>query len=104
LHRALRLEERPFDGFPRTQALYNHFAGVRRWQDVKPGKDEGAPPYPVDDAALHHVFDGGWMWVLRFDNGITSAGFALEDRLAEELRIADGAAAWPRVLERLPSI
>ena len=104
LSRLFRLPESPFEGFPPTQALLNHFTGVRLWQDSKPGTDEGDPPYPVDDAALHHVFDGGWMYVLRFDNGITSAGFALEDRLAEELRIADGAAAWPRVLERLPSI
>jgi len=104
LHRLLRLPEARFHGFPDTQALFNHFTGVSLWQDVKPGVDEGDPPYPVDVAALHHLFDGGWMWVLRFDNGITSAGFALEDRLADELRIADGAEAWPRVLERLPSI
>ena len=24
-----------------------------------------APPYPVDDAAVHHVFPGGWIWVLQ---------------------------------------
>jgi FADH2 O2-dependent halogenase len=96
--------ESSFAGFPATQALFTHFTGVRLWQDVKPGVDDGAPPYPVDDAALHHLFDGGWMWVLRFDNGITSAGFALEDRLADDLRLADGAEAFPRVLERLPSI
>ncbi len=104
LAKLLRIPESRFEGFPATQALFNHFTGVRRWQDAKPGADEGAPPYPVDDAALHHVLDEGWMWVLRFDNGITSAGFALEDRLANELRLADGAAAWPRVLERFPSI
>jgi len=104
LARALEIPEGRFEGYPGTQALLNHFEGVHLWQDVKPGTDDGAPPYPVDDAALHHVFDGGWMYVLRFDNGITSAGFALEDALAHELRIADGAAAWPRVLERLPSI
>jgi FADH2 O2-dependent halogenase len=100
----LRIPESRFEGYPPTQALFNHFTGVHLWQDVKPGVDDGEPPYPVDDAALHHVFDGGWMWVLRFDNGITSAGFALEDRLAAELGIADGEAAWPRILERLPSI
>ena len=103
-HRLLRLPESSFAGFPETQALFTHFTGVRLWQDVKPGVDDGAPPYPVDDAALHHLFEGGWMWVLRFDNGITSAGFALEDRLADDLRLADGAEAFPRVLERLPSI
>jgi FADH2 O2-dependent halogenase len=104
LQRVLELPESCFDGFPDTQALFTHFEGVDRWQDSKPGADEASPPYPIDDAALHHVFDGGWMWVLRFDNGITSAGFALEERLANEVRLRDGAEAWPRILERLPSI
>ena len=60
-----------------------------------------APPYPIDAAALHHVFDGGWMWVLRFDNGVTSAGVAVTDALAAELRLADGEPAWHRLLARI---
>jgi FADH2 O2-dependent halogenase len=63
-----------------------------------------APPYPLDDAALHHVFDGGWMWVLRFGNGVTSAGVAVTDALAAELQLRDGAPAWARLLARYPSI
>src|SRR5262249_15754386 len=62
------------------------------------------PPYPVDDAALHHVFDGGWIWVLRFNNGIVSAGVAAEPWLAEELRLSDGERGWQRLLARFPSI
>ena len=62
------------------------------------------PPYAPDDAALHHVFDGGWMWVLRFNNGVTSAGVAVEDWLAQELNLAEGAPAWPRLLDRFPTI
>ena len=54
------------------------------WNDVVPA--DGTPPYPPDAAALHHVFPGGWIWVLRFNNGITSAGAALTDRLAATLR------------------
>ncbi len=27
-----------------------------------------------DDAAQHHVLADGWMWMLRFDCGITSVG------------------------------
>ncbi len=61
-------------------------------------------PYPIDDAALHHVFDGGWMWVLRFGNGVTSAGVAVEDWLADELKLAEGEPAWRRLLARFPSI
>jgi FADH2 O2-dependent halogenase len=50
------------------------------------------------------VFDGGWMWVLRFGNGVTSAGIAVTESLANELRLADGEPAWRRFLARHPSI
>ena len=62
------------------------------------------PPYPIDDAAVHHVFPGGWIWVLRFNNGVTSAGAALTDPVAAALGAADGAAAWSRLLATLPSV
>jgi len=102
LHRALGLGERVLAGFPPTQSLFTHFRGVRRIDELMPPVEE--PPYPVDDAALHHVFPGGWIWVLRFNNGITSAGVAMQDALASELRLADGASAWVRLLERLPTV
>src|SRR6185503_15755310 len=58
----------------------------------------------VDAAAVHHVFDGGWIWVLRFNNGVTSAGVAADSAIADELRFADGAPAWERLIARLPSV
>lgn len=102
LHRALELPAVPFPNLPSTQALYTHFSGVKRWDEVHPGS--APPPYPVDDAALHHVFEGGWIWVLRFNNGLTSAGVAATDRLAGELRLAEGEAGWNRLLKKLPSV
>jgi FADH2 O2-dependent halogenase len=44
------------------------------------------------------------MWVLRFMNGVTSAGIAVTDACARELRLADGAPAWSRFLTRFRSI
>jgi len=44
------------------------------------------------------------MWVLRFGNGVTSAGVAVTDDLAADLRLADGEPAWGRLLARFPSI
>ena len=103
-----RIETRGFDGYPATQALFSHFTGVARCDEMPDYAGAGArgeaPPYPVDDAALHHVFDGGWMWVLRFGNGVTSAGVAVVDALAEELRLADGEPAWHRLLDRFPTV
>src|SRR5947208_3961900 len=107
LPRALRLPEASFENFPRTRALYAHFTGVNRWEDlggVSQKRPGGEPPYPVDDAAVHHVFDGGWIWVLRFNHGVTSAGVAATEEVANRLCLAEGAAAWDRVLERLPTL
>jgi FADH2 O2-dependent halogenase len=101
LHRALDLGERALQWLPPTQALFTHFSGVGRWdRTVAVGE---LPPFPVDLAALHHVFPGGWIWVLRFNNGITSAGAALTDALASSIDISvEG--AWDRLLSRLPSV
>ena len=73
----------------RDAGLYSHFTGVRSsaryWgRAVQNGE---TPPYPPDAAAVQHVFDGGWMWVLRFDSGVVSAGVALTE--------AAGAGDWP---------
>lgn len=104
LHGLLGLVERPLSPtFPRTQALFTHFTGAPRFAPHTAAA-QGTPPYPPDDAALHHVFPGGWVWVLRFENGITSAGVAAEDTLANELRFAEGAPAWARFLDRFPGI
>jgi len=107
--RALNIEERGFEGYPATQALFSHFTDVARCDDMPdftlaPSHPRTPAPYPIDDAALHHVFDGGWMWVLRFGNGVTSAGVAVEDSLAQDLRLSDGAPAWERLLARFPSL
>jgi FADH2 O2-dependent halogenase len=106
ISRALDLRNSGFAEYPHTQALFSHFTGVARCDGMAEfvGANRGMPPYPMDDAALHHVFDGGWMWVLRFGNGVTSAGIAVTDDLAQELKLADGEAAWRRFLAMYPSI
>ena len=104
LHGSLALPESAFPGLPRNEGLYTHFEGVRRTDAMRIFSSPEDPPYPPDDAALHHVFEGGWIWVLRFRSGITSAGVAAEPRLARELSLAEGAAAWERLLSRLPTV
>jgi len=104
LPRSLGIPAEAFPGYPATEALYTHFTGVPRLDGLASFETRGAPPYPIDDAAVHHVFDGGWIWVLRFSNGITSAGVAATAEVARELRFEDGAPAWDRLLSRLPSV
>ena len=77
--------------------LFSHFDGVRLFSDIVPGLPAG--PYSDDWAAVHHIIDEGWMYSLRFDHGVTSAGFLLRDRLRgapEQL--------WQHLLRRYPTI
>ncbi len=104
LSKALALPEANFTEYPSTQSLYSHFTDVRRCDAMLEFGDPDTPPYSIDDAAVHHIFDGGWMWVLRFGNGVTSAGIAVTDALAEELRLSEGEPAWHRFLARFPSV
>lgn len=77
-----------------SRVLYSHFKGVIPW-----GEMHGKPqhPYPSHDAALHHVFRGGWMYVLHFDNGITSAGFVLDN-------VERPTDSWKTLMDEFPSI
>jgi Tryptophan halogenase. len=104
LHRTLRLEDEPFPNYPSTQALFSHFTSVKRFEGGLLPLNSDALPYPVDDSAVHHIFDGGWIWVLHFNNGITSAGVAATDEAFARLQLVDGEAAWRQLLKSIPGI
>lgn len=95
--------EAKIDTMPATCGLYNHFRDVGRMDRITNFFNEQVP-YPVDDAAIHHIFDDGWMWVLRFNNGIVSAGVSVKDTIAKKYGLADGSKAWERILDRFPTI
>jgi FADH2 O2-dependent halogenase len=87
-----------------SRAIFAHFDGVRRWHDLLPEGSNADYPFPCDHAALHQVIDEGWMWQLRFDSGIVSAGFAIDaaaSPLNDSLPIDT---EWQRLLNRYPSI
>jgi tetracycline 7-halogenase / FADH2 O2-dependent halogenase len=89
----------------RSAIVFSHFDGVRLMSDVVPGMPEG--PYPDDWAAVHHLIDEGWMYSLRFDHGVTSAGFLLTPRGMAALRspdAADAALLWRALLQRYPTL
>jgi FADH2 O2-dependent halogenase len=104
LFRALKLREDLVGPLPQTEALFSHFGDVARLDESGLHTSTTPAPYPVDDAAVHHVFAGGWIWVLRFNNGLTSAGVAAESGFAETLRLGSGSPGWERLMERFPTI
>ena len=89
----------------RSAIVFSHFDGVRTMQDVVADMPGG--PYPDDWAAVHHVLDHGWMYSLRFDHGLTSAGFLLTPEGMASLGVSDAdqpAKLWQALLARYPTI
>ncbi len=76
LTRAFGISSEPDDLLTNSWSLYSHFADVSRFETVyrAKGGDADSHPYFCDDAALHHVLADGWVFVLRFNNDVVSAG------------------------------
>lgn len=86
-----------------SSAAYGHFSGVIPWMDKL--KSQKIPvvdyPYNPDNSANHLVLDAGWLWLLRFNNGTTSAGLVL-DRNQNQKSSAEE--LWEQMLADYPDI
>lgn len=92
-----------------SRLLYAHFEGVALFAEAtETGEAAWEAPYPADWAAVHHLLDEGWMYALRFDDGLVSAGIVLDAGRAANAGQAelDGDASdlWQDVLARYPSL
>jgi tetracycline 7-halogenase / FADH2 O2-dependent halogenase len=90
---------------PRTTLVFGHFEGMADFADVAGSAALPPGPYPDEQAAVHHILEEGWMYVLPFDHGTVSAGFVIaDDRAREELASLSPDQAWERLLARYPTL
>lgn len=89
-----------------SRAVFSHFSGMKRWENVLADRDanQSDHPFPCDDAALHHLFDCGWMYQLPFDNGVTSAGFVIDAGRNPLDESVSPEAEWNHWLARYPAV
>lgn len=106
LTKSFGIDDHPEGMRTNSRTLYGHYRDVRLWSDVllETGGALDAHPFHCDDAALHHVFDGGWMWVLRFNNGVTSAGWMLDNERFPLDASHTPEEEWAALLSTFPAI
>ncbi len=51
-----------------TRAIFTHVEGLDPFDDLIDDAHLPDQTNQLHDGTLHHVFDGGWMWVIPFDN------------------------------------
>ncbi|MER7395304.1 tryptophan 7-halogenase [Streptomyces sp. NPDC000151] len=63
-------QEPPYRTQSRT--IFTHMVNVRPFDIVAPAREQHEMPSPFSEGTLHHLFEGGWIWVIPFDNHASS--------------------------------
>ncbi|MEC0248069.1 tryptophan 7-halogenase [Paenibacillus chitinolyticus] len=71
LAKRLGLREEPSRMKTKSRSLFTHMVGVKPFDEIT-NKDEHKLPNRIHNGTLHHIFDGGWLWVIPFDNNAKS--------------------------------
>ncbi len=115
LARRLGIGDKTHELKTQSRTVFAHFGDVTRWQQCLEANEVSVAdhPFECDHAALHHVFDGGWMWQLRFNDETVSAGFVQDlskpqvfagSPLAGRGPAGDASEEWRLWMDRFPSI
>ena len=70
-----------------TRGLFTHMIGVRSLHSNAQSTKEMGIPFSLAEGTLHHVFEGGWLWVIPFNNhkastnDLCSVGLLLDPRI-----------------------
>ena len=96
----------------RSRVIFNHFESVKPYDQVAGprGRFDGLTRSPFHQSTLHHVFHGGWMWVIPFDNHpestnpLTSVGVHLDMRLHPDAGGKSPQEEFWSVVQRFPAV
>lgn len=108
LSREFGLRSQPTWLRTRSRSLFTHMIGVRPYDALE---GVSSPTTPWHQGTLHHVFKGGWAWVIPFDNHpasrnrLCSVGLNLRvDNPADAAPLADPEGVWKAWLKDHPSV
>jgi len=78
---------RDFDLKTHTRGMFTHMIDVPCFNDVHQSSVDSNLPFRWSEGTLHHVFQGGWLWVIPFNNHteatnpLCSVGLLLDPRI-----------------------
>lgn len=70
-----------------SRAIFTHMVNVPCFHEVVPSPAAYELPFRMSEGTLHHLFAGGWLWVIPFDNHpratnpLCSVGLMLDPRV-----------------------
>ncbi|PDV96906.1 NAD(P)/FAD-dependent oxidoreductase [Candidatus Chloroploca asiatica] len=70
-----------------TRTIFTHMVDLPCYNQVGASHQAYGLPFPVSEGTLHHIFHGGWLWVIPFNNHarstnpLVSVGLQLDPRI-----------------------
>jgi tetracycline 7-halogenase / FADH2 O2-dependent halogenase len=70
-----------------SRTIFTHMIDMLGFNEVTMPHQEYGHPYPLSQGTLHHIFKGGWLWIIPFNNHpastnpLCSVGLQLDPRL-----------------------
>ena len=70
-----------------SRSIFTHMLGVERTDDHVRMGPQDRPPLPWHEGTMHHMFHGGWLWIIPFHNPprstnpLCSVGLQLDPRV-----------------------
>ncbi len=107
--KALGLRESPPPLETHSRSMFTHMLGVRPFDACTAPQREHGLPSPFSQGTLHHLFEGGWLWVIPFDNHpsstnrLCSVGLTLDPRVHPPTELSPEA-EFRSFIGRFPSI
>lgn len=89
----------------KSRSIFSHFENVGDFEEIL--KEDpifvDKSPAPRCRATQHHCFEGGWLWLIPFDNGVTSVGINLDIDVFPENSIGAEEEFWS-IISKFPII
>ncbi len=93
-----------------TRTIFTHMVNVPCYNSVGASREEYGMPFRLSEGTLHHVFKGGWLWVIPFDNHprstnpLCSVGLQLDPRLYPTRQDLSPEEEFNSFIARFPSL
>jgi tetracycline 7-halogenase / FADH2 O2-dependent halogenase len=107
---ANKFEWRHRDCLSHSRTIFTHMIDVPCFNQVGPSRADYGFPYPLSQGTLHHVFKGGWLWIIPFNNHpdatnpLCSVGLQLDPRLYPQRNDVTPEAEFYEFIEQFPDI
>ena len=107
---AEQFELREFDLQTHSRSIFTHMINVPCYHEVSASKQTYDLPFRVSEGTLHHIFEGGWLWVIPFNNHsratnpLCSVGLQLDPRLYPQRDDLSPEEEFFTFIERFPGI